>query len=106
MILVGSKVDIKEIGKREFDTKELFSHMRNLNTVFCWGSHNWAFYQNKWLRFNVQGYLFKGHVYITLNWDDTFTIYFTTSHGTIKGIKENIYVDTLIDTIDSFVETK
>lgn len=106
MNLLGEKISKKEVGQRGFDVKDLFNNIRRINTVLCWGSHNWTAHEDKWLKFNVQGFLFTGHVYITLGWDDTFTIYFTTSHGTIKEIKEGIYVDMLINTIDRVVETK
>jgi hypothetical protein len=103
---VGEKINKLEVGQRGFDPQELFSNMRGLQTVWCWGAHNWTAHKDQWLKFNVQGHLFKGHVYITLGWDDTFTIYFTTSHGTIKEIKEMIFIDMLIETIDRVVETK
>jgi hypothetical protein len=106
MNLLGEKINKLEVGQRGFDPQDLFKNIRMLNTVLCWGSNNWSFHKDKWLKFTVQGYLFNGHVYITLGWDDTFTIYFTTSHGTIKEIKEGIYVDVLIETIDRVVETK
>ena len=103
---VGEKIDKLEVGQRGFDVNELFRNIRVLQTVWCWGAHKWTAHKDQWLKFNVQGHLFKGHVYITLGWDDTFTIYFTTSHGTIKEIKEMIFVDMLIETIDRVVETK
>jgi hypothetical protein len=103
---IGEKINKLEVGQRGFDPQDLFSNMKGLQTVWCWGAHNWTAHKDMFLRFNVQGHLFKGHVYITLGWDDTFTLYFTTSHGTIKEKKEGIYVDMLINTIDRKVETK
>ena len=52
----------------------------------------------------VSGHHHKGHVYIVLAGDDTFTLYLTTSKGTIKKIVEMVYIDELIDRIDVEVE--
>jgi len=106
MNLVGEKIDGQTVGKRSMNPHELFNSMKKLMTVWSWGAHAWTAHKDMFLRFKVQGRLFKGHVYITLGWDDTFTLYFTTTHGTIKEIKEGIYVDVLIETIDRIVETK
>ena len=106
MNLVGEKIDKSNLGQRGFNVEELYRNISRLNTVFCWGAHKWVGHKDKFLKFNVQGYLFKGHVYITLAYNDTFTVYFTTSHGTIKEVKEEVYIDMLIDTIDRVVETK
>ena len=105
---VGDKINPLEIGQRSFDPKELLSAMRKgaFWTVASWGAHAFTVHKDQFARFMVQGRLFSGHVYIALGWDDTFTLYFTTSRGTIKEKKEMIYVDMLVETIDGYVETK
>ena len=56
------------------------------------------------IRFKVNGHHHKGHVYIILDWNDTFQIYYTTTRGTIEAISNMIYVHQLIDIIDEKVE--
>ena len=60
--------------------------------------------KNKGFRFAVQGHHHKGHVYVVLAYDDTFTIYYTTLKGVIKDIQCGIYIDQLIEVIDRKVE--
>lgn len=105
---VGEKINGQEVGQRSFDPQELAGALRKgaFWTVGSWGAHAWTRHEDKFLRFKVQGRLFTGHVYIILGWDDTFTLYFTTTHGAIKDIKEGIYVDMLVDVIDRKVETE
>ena len=102
---VDEKIDGQKVGQRSFDPQELFLNLRRLVTVWSWGAHAWTAHEDKFLRFKVQGRKFTGYVYIILGWDDTFTLYFTTTHGTIKEIKEMIYVDVLVRVIDEYVET-
>jgi len=104
---VGEKIDIQKIGERSFDTKDLLVNIRRgaFWTVASWGAHAFVFHKDQFVRFMVQGRKHHGHVYIALGWDDTFTLYFTTSRGKIKEKMEMIYVDMLIETIDNYVET-
>ena len=101
---INEKISPFEIGVREWDLNELFNHIKRLQKVWSWGAHNWRTIGQKALRFTVQGRLFRGHVYISLAANDTFTIYYTTNRGTIKEITTDIYIDMLIDTIDKYVE--
>ena len=95
-----------EIGERSFDPIDLHKHIRNLQIVWCWGGENWAAHEDKFLTFKSNGFLFKGLVYITLGWNDTFTIIYTSLKGEVEDIQEGIYIDMLIDTIDRKIETK
>lgn len=102
---VGEKIDAQTIGQRGFDVQDLFNNLRRLMTVWSWGAHAWTYHKDQFLRFKVQGRKFKGHIYIILGWDDTFTLYFATTKGTIVKKMEMIYVDVLVRTIDEYVET-
>ena len=105
---IGDKVNPYELGQRSFNPKEIFTFLKHPNhriVVWSWGAHAWTTHEDKFLRFMVQGRLFRGHVYITLAWDDTFTLYFTTSRGTVKQIITDVYIDCLVDIIDTTVET-
>ena len=101
---IGEKINVDTIGQREFDVHELFNAIARTVKSMSWGSHAWRTINSTGLRFRVQGQHHKGHVYIILGWDDTFTLYFTKVNGEILEVKENIYVDVLIETIDNFVE--
>jgi len=105
-IKVGDVINPAEVGQRGFDPKELFNAIRNLRTVWCWGAQAWTIHKDMFLRFKSNGYLHKGRVYITLGWDDTFTIIYTTVRGKVVDIQEGIYVDVLVEAIDRKVETK
>ena len=68
------------------------------------------------LLFEVNGFLFKGSVLITLAWDDTYKVRFfrkrVKENGVIHLVEEsemeqhNVYFDELTDRIDKLVETK
>jgi hypothetical protein len=103
---IGEILNPSKVGERGFDPKELFNSIRNHRIVWCWGAHAWTAHEDKFLRFKSEGYLHKGHVYITLGWDDTFTIIYTTLKGRVLDIQEGIYIDMLIDSIDRKIETK
>ena len=99
-----NKIEITKIGCREFDQLELVNAIRRSAKVMSWGAHAWTKYKKLALRFKVEGNHHKGHVYIALNFMDTFDIYFTTTRGTIQKKIEGIYIDQLIDVIDKVVE--
>ena len=103
---IGEKVDFEKIGQRPFDTREVAVNLRRhaFVTVMSWGARAWKVYKDMFLRFMVSGHHHKGHVYIILGWDDTFTLYYTTSKGKIVDKREGVYVDELIDVIDKRVE--
>ena len=102
----GTILNPAEVGQRSFDPQELFNHIRKLQIVWCWGAQAWTAHEEKFLRFKSNGYLHKGHVYIILGWDDTFTVILTSMKGKVISVDEGVYVDMLIDTIDRRIETK
>ena len=102
---IGDSIDKVTLGDRPFDVSELFNALKGGGRIiWSWGAHAWTAHKDKWLRFKANGHHHKGHVYITLAFDDTFTIYYTTTRGTIKGIDTNVYIDVLIETIDNKIE--
>jgi hypothetical protein len=105
-IKIGDVVNPLEIGQRSFDPKELFNALRKNRIVWCWGAQAWTIHKDKFLRFKSNGYLHKGHVYITLGWNDTFTIIYTSLKGKVIDIQEDIYIDMLVEAIDRKIETK
>lgn len=103
---VGTKINPFSLKERSFvDMVQLINTIRKTNSSMCWGSHAWKTIGDGAFRFAVNGHLFRGHVYVSVGWDDTFNLHFTTSKGTIKKIMRGVYVDELLSTIDYFVET-
>ena len=111
---VGEKIDIENFGKTHFpiNPRGTIEQLYSFGTlkVMSWGAHNWqtrAFkgYDNVYyLRFTVNGRLFKGHIYIVLNGLDLYDIYYCTNRGTIKMVNTNIYFDQMTDVIDIKIE--
>lgn len=100
-----TKIDIDKLTQRTFDPSELVNALRGNMTVWSWGAHAWTKNEeNTMLRFTVNGHHHKGHVYITLAWNDTFTVTLTSNRGNVKHSMENVYIDMLIDVIDDKVE--
>ena len=76
-----------------------------LMIVWSWGFHNAvALPNNEGLRFNVQGFKFKGVVEVVYDegWD-LFNVKFIKGTKVIEMI-EGVYFDGLVETIDFFVE--
>ncbi len=76
-----------------------------LMKTFSWGFHNAvALPNNEGLRFNVEGYKFKGTVEIVYDegWD-LFNVRFIKGGQVIDTVEE-VYLDGLIDVIDDYVE--
>lgn len=76
-----------------------------LMVMFSWGFHNpVALPNNTGLRFNVQGFKFRGIVEVVYNegWD-LFDVRFIKGGKVIDTIEE-VYLDGLVDVIDDYVE--
>ena len=74
-----------------------------LMVVWSWGFHKPMAVENG-LRFNVQGFRFRGVVEVVYNeaWD-LFDVSFIKGDKVINTI-EGVYFDMLVDTIDYYVE--
>lgn len=84
--------------------KYILSILRTqLMVVWSWGFHQPMALDNG-LRFKVQGFKFKGIVEVVYNevWD-LFDISFIKAGKVVKNI-EGVYIDTLVETIDYYVE--
>jgi len=108
---IGEKIDVKKASCREWDLQEHYKYIKQAapsgGFPYSW---SWGFnspvivVKNKALRFTVQGHFHKGHVYIVLDFMDTFTIYYTSNQGNIKKISKDIYIDQLIEVLDNEIE--
>jgi hypothetical protein len=91
--------------KREFNVSELLTNIRSVGpVVWSWGMCEMSNMNNKGLVFKVNGHHHKGWVLITLDWSDTFEVHLINSDGSIKKTFDMVYIDSLIDTIDTAVE--
>lgn len=84
--------------------KYIMSILRTqLMVAWSWGFHNAKAVENG-LRFNVQGFKFRGVVEVVYNeaWD-LFDVSFIKGGNVINTI-EGVYFDMLVDTIDYYVE--
>ena len=73
--------------------------------VFSWGFHNAQALPNG-LRFTVNGYLHQGLVDVVYDdGADLFVVSTLDGNGTIKQQVEDVYLDCLVNVIDSMVET-
>ena len=72
--------------------------------MWSWGCRSFVAVENG-LKFHVQGYLFNGWVKVMYNEGrDTFDLYFLNNAKKIVKTVEDVYIDTLVDTIDYHVE--
>ena len=98
----------KDLAEREFDPRETVQwlYMDKLLPM-SWGFRNPKNLLNKGFMFTVSGFLHKGHVLITLGWNDTYTVrLFNNHYNQVGEAYEGIYCDMLADFIDRLVETK
>ena len=74
-----------------------------LMIMWSWGFNSPIAIENG-LRFKVQGFNFKGFVEVVYNegWD-LFDVSFIKAGKVVKTI-EGVYIDTLVETIDHYVE--
>ena len=85
-------------------TKYIMSILKTqIIVVWSWGFHKPMAVENG-LRFNVQGFRFRGVVEVVYNeaWD-LFDVSFINGDKVINTI-EGVYFDMLVDTIDYYVE--
>lgn len=113
MNLVGEKIEVEELkkGTRRFvDVNETLRWIkRDVRKFICWGATAFTIDKDErgeiyFLRFFVSGMKHTGHIYIVVNGNDTFRIYYTSNKGTIRHIHDEIYVDMLNEVIDNKIE--
>lgn len=103
---IGDNINFEQIGQRDFQAKELVQALLcNAScTIASWGAQNWGFFNEQWLRFQVDGHHHKGWVYIVLALNDTYTIYYTNLDVLIVDKREEVYIDELVQVLDKRIE--
>lgn len=98
---------LKALTKRQFNTNEtieLLTYGDNRIKFWCWGVSERINFENKGLLLKVNARRHKGYVFITLDWNDTYSVSLISNTGKILKTFEMIYFDMLTDVIDSEIE--
>jgi hypothetical protein len=93
--------------KREFNTLETIQLLKMNTDMFLssWCVTGLLNYNNKGLLLTVCGRYHKGYVFISLDFNDTYTVDIINFEGNILDTYEMIYFDMLTKTIDDRIET-
>ncbi len=76
----------------------------DIRLPMSWGMHNLSNFDNKVLRFNVNGHHHKGHVLIRVNGSDLYDVMLASTHGNVKKVINDLYFDQLAEIIDREIE--
>lgn len=96
---------LKPLCQREFDPNETLKVLKHNPTIFwTWGVSKMANVEDKGLLMKVNGHHHKGYVFITLAFDDTYSVHIISTHGNIKQTFDMVYFDVLTEIIDNRIE--
>lgn len=98
---------IEEHYGRGFSPKVTYNQLYTDSRIIVgsWGAHEFQSVYGKALIFKVNGAIFKGTVFITLAYDDTYTVCLISEGVEVGEAKKGVYCDELTNTIDLLVET-
>jgi len=101
-------IDLEDISKglrtqNVDETITLLKHNRLM--LMCWGAENFGTPVKNILRFNVNGKLHKGFVYISVNASDWYDVYITTFSNKLVKKLSDVSFDELSIRIDKAIET-
>ena len=105
--------DLQPLLERDFNYNETMSVLKhNLNIFLSWGVSNIQLVDVdkqdkdyvKGLLLKVNAHRCKGYVFITLAWDDTYTVNIINNRGVISDTYKDVYFDMLVDVIDDRIE--
>lgn len=99
-------LSIEAIWEMEWNINDLHNSIKMDRRVWSWWANSFRVYKDMVYSFKVQWYLLKWYVHIVLDFSDTFTVYFTDKKGMIIERIDMVYIEDLLDIIDSRVETK
>lgn len=105
-----SKLDFRLYIRDErdvFEVNDVFRVIQSGRSItWSWGISNIRNFHDRALTFSVNGFKHKGIVAITYNRvPDLFNVELRTSHYNLKEEVKGVYIDQLIQVIDSLVET-
>lgn len=98
--------NFESIVERTFDLNETVAQLKHdYIRYICWGVSSLSNYNNQGLLLNVNARHVKGFVFITLAWDDTYTVRFLNAqYNECKPMLTNVYCDELTKRIDEVIE--
>lgn len=104
-----TQLEIYQLAKtkfeRPFSMNETLDVLRHNITIFwSWGVSKMHNFENKALVLKVSGHHHKGFVFITLAWDDTYSVYIVSNKGEIVNEYKDVYFDALTEIIDNRIE--
>lgn len=103
---IGEKIDVEQIGCREWDDmKGFIQAIGRTMVVWSWGAEQWTKMNDYVLRFKVNGMNHKGHVYVAVNFMDLFDVYLTDFDGNIVEVLKDVYLMDFIEHVDVAVES-
>ena len=92
-------------NKIEFNVTETLQLLSFNKPIFwSWGVSSMTNIANKGLLLNVSGNHHKGLVLVTLDGNDTYTVYILSMRKTVLNTFENVYFDQLVEIIDNRIE--
>ena len=93
------------LTKDTFNVKETMSLLRhNLPIYWSWGVSSVTNVSDKGLLLKVNGHHHKSYVFITLAFDDTYTVHIISNRGNVLNTYEMVYFDMLVEVIDNRIE--
>ncbi len=97
---------IEKLLKDFLNPQETLNQLKagGVEKLMSWAARDYVNFQGKGLLFKVSGFKHKGYVLITLDFNDTYTVYLLNNRCEIKETLEMVYCDELTDRIDSYVE--
>lgn len=99
-------MELLPLCKREFNTLETISLLKqNMSIFYSWNVTGLLNYNDKGLLFTVNSRYHKGYFFISLDFNDTYTVDIIDFEGNILDTYEMIYFDMLTEIIHDRIET-
>ncbi len=96
---------LQSVGEREFNLQETMALLKGSGSIYwSWGVSKLMNFENKVLTLKVNGHHHKGYVFISLAWNDTYTVNIVSTHNNVKNTFKEVYFDMLVNTIDKEIE--
>ena len=103
---------LSTVGERPFNHLETMKVLKHnyMARMASWGARAFGvtgmdeYNEVKTLFFTVSGHHHKGHVVITLGWNDTYTVRIVKTNWTLVDTYTDVYFDELVELIDKRVE--
>jgi hypothetical protein len=96
---------INSIGEREFNMQETLQLLKFNTPIFwSWGVSLVKNYKNTVMALKVSAMHHKGYVYISLAYNDTYTVTIANNRDRVLKTYKEVYFYKLVETIDKHIE--